>query len=311
MGSASRNAVFVVGPTAAGKTRMGVAVARRLGGEVVSADSRQVYRGLDIGAGKDLDAYAEGGPPVPYHLIDIVDLDHEFSVFEYQQRCFEVVEALWNRDTVPIVVGGTGLYIDAVLRGYRMVEAPENPALRAELDALPDEALEARLRALRPRLHNTTDLTSRARTVRAIEIAAYTADHPPAPAPAIRPVVLGARWPREELRRRIGARLRGRVAAGLIEEVYGLLESGVPPERLDRLGLEYRYVTRLLRGKIEDAPGMVRELYPAICQFAKRQETWFRRMERQGVAIHWIDRADTGSACRAIDNLSLANINKS
>lgn len=294
------NVLVVLGPTASGKTALGARLAARYGGEVVSADSRQVYRGLDIGAGKDLGEYVVDGQAVPYHLIDIVDLDHEFNLFEYQRRCFAVVEELWARKVLPVLVGGTGLYLESVLQGYRLVEAPENPALRAELAALDDAQLAERLRRLNPRQHNTTDLQDRARTVRAIEIAAYSRDHAPAPAPDIRPLVLGTRWPREELRARIWRRLEERLDAGMIEEVRGLLDRGVSPEKLSFLGLEYRYVWDYLRGEVGSRDELVHKLGAAIYQFARRQESWFRRTERRGTEIHWIDRGEYRKAAEVV-----------
>jgi len=290
------NAVIVLGPTASGKTRLAVHLAARLDGEVISADSRQVYRGLDIGSGKDLDEYTLDGRAIPFHLIDICGLEHEFSVFEFQQRCFHCLDDCWERAAMPVICGGTGLYLEAVLQGYRMVAVPEDDTLRAELHALDDDALRARLASLRPDQHNTTDAIDRARTIRAIEIAEYTAQNPPPPAPEIRPVVLGVQWPREEQRQRIRERLHARLEAGLIEEVQGLLESGIPPERLDLLGLEYRFVTQYLRGEIRSRNDLTQKLAAAIAQFAKRQETWFRRMERRGTPIHWVPQGDVDEA---------------
>lgn len=301
MATALPNVLVVLGPTASGKTSLGVRLAARYGGEVVSADSRQVYRGLDIGAGKDLGEYVVDGRAVPYHLIDIVDLDQEFNLFEYQRRCFATIEGLWARDVLPVLVGGTGLYLESVLQGYRLVEAPEDAAMRAELAALDDARLAERLRSLNPRQHNTTDLQDRARTVRAIEIATYSRDHPPAPAPDIRPIVLGTHWPREELRARIWRRLEERLDAGMIEEVRGLLDGGVSPEKLSFLGLEYRYVWDYLRGEIGARVELVQRLGAAIYQFARRQESWFRRMERRGTQIHWIDRGDWSAAVNVAD----------
>lgn len=296
MADKSNNCIVVLGPTASGKTALGVRLARALGGEIVSADSRQVYRGLDIGSGKDLEVYAEGGARVPYHLIDVVGLEDEFNVFEYQRRFFEVFEALLAREVLPVVAGGTGLYLDAVLKGYRMVEAPENEALRADLAELPDDALEAMLRTIKPDLHNVTDLGDRERTVRAIEIAEYSRDREPEPAPAVRPLLLGTRWDRVELHRRIGVRLRERLDGGLIEEVQGLLDSGVPVGKLRLLGLEYRYVADFLEGAIKNPNDLYQKLNGAIRNFAKRQDTWFRRMERNGSKILWIANADSEQA---------------
>lgn len=290
------NALVVLGPTASGKTTLGVQLARMFGGEVVSADSRQVYRGLDIGSGKDLDEYVVDGASIPYHLIDIVDLSHEFSVFEYQKRFFEVFRNLESRDALPVVVGGTGLYLDAVLKGYAMVEVLRNESLRAELEALSDDALAARLLDLKGAVHNTTDTSDRDRLVRAIEIADYERDHEPLPGPEIRPLILGTEWPRAELHDRIGERLVERLDSGMIEEVEALLASGVSTEKLYNLGLEYRYVSDFLSGKIKSKNDLKQKLRSAIINFAKRQGTWFRRTERNGTTIHWIERADLETA---------------
>jgi tRNA dimethylallyltransferase len=282
------NLLVILGPTASGKTRLGVQAARVLDGEVVSADSRQVYQGMDLGTGKDLSEYGE----VPYHLIDIVDPGCEFSVFDFQQRFFEVFTRIRSRGCLPVLVGGTGLYLDAVLRGYRLVEVPENPTLRKELAGLSLEGLGDRLRRVRQEVHNTTDLLDRQRLVRAIEIAegeaSAAADLPPLP--EIRPLVFGLRWEREALRRRITARLKERLRQGLIEEVARLQASGISYDTLEFYGLEYRFVALHLKGEL-NRNDMFQKLNSAIHQFAKRQETWFRRMERQGTEIHWLEGA--------------------
>ncbi len=282
----SCNLLVLLGATASGKTRLGVELACRLGGEIISADSRQVYRGMDLGTGKDLAEYGE----TPYHLIDIVDPGYEFNVFEFQQRAFAAIEAIRGRDRLPLLVGGTGLYLDAVLRGYRLVPVPENPILRAELAEQDLAALADRLRHLRPELHNTTDLEDRSRLLRAIEIAvgeaAAAAELPPAP--DIHPLVLGLYWPREILRRRITERLRQRLAEGMIEEVAALHAGGVPWAILEFYGLEYRFVAQHLQGAF-NRNDLTQKLASAIHQFAKRQETWFRRMEKQGTRIHWLN----------------------
>jgi tRNA dimethylallyltransferase len=286
------NTIFVLGPTASGKTRLGVELARRLGGEILSADSRQVYRGLNIGAGKDLSEYGSGADKVPYHLIDLVGLDVEFSVFDFQRAFFETWEEVRARGKLPIVVGGSGLYLEAALSPDRLMEVPRNDELRAELEAQDRAALVARLRNLKSDLHNKTDLEVRDRTIRAIEIAEYSEKHSPEHSPPIAPLILGIRRPRSDLRTRIAARLEARFEAGLLEEVESLRKQGVDWERLELLGLEYRYVSEFLRGQIESRNDLYQKLRSAILQFAKRQETWFRRMERKGFEIHWIDRAD-------------------
>jgi len=282
------NTLVVLGPTASGKTRLGVELAREFGGEVISADSRQVYRGLDIGSGKDLNEYVVDGVAIPYHLIDIADLSEEFSVFDYQQRFYEAFRLVGERNALPVVVGGTGLYLEAALKGYRMVAVPESAEFRAELALLSDDQLAHRLKSVKEKLHNVTDLESRERIIRAIEIAEYSRDHEPEPGPEIRPLILGTSWEREELRARIRFRLRERFRAGMIEEVAGLHEQGVAWERLERLGLEYRFIAEYVQGRIRNKNDLEQRLWVAICQFAKRQETWFRRMERNGAAISWV-----------------------
>ncbi len=295
-----KNLLVILGPTASGKTRLGVELARACGGEILSVDSRQVYCGLDIGSGKDLEEYVVGGRTVPYHLIDIVDLDVEFSVFDFQRRFFESFESLQKRGKPAIAVGGSGLYLESILKAYRLVDVPPNEMLRSELQDSPLEDLRRRLKALRP-THNTTDLKDVDRLIRAIEIAEYSARHEPEPAPAIDALVLGVRWDRKTLRRRIRARLGARLEAGLIEEVEALHSSGVPWEKLSFLGLEYRFVSEFLRGEIRNRNDLEQKLASAICAFAKRQETWFRRMQRRGVAIHWVEEGATSEALRVIE----------
>jgi tRNA dimethylallyltransferase len=287
--SLSFNLLTLLGPTASGKTRLGVLLARHFGGEIISADSRQVYRGLNIGAGKDLAEYSAGGPPVPYHLIDIMDLTQEFSVFHFREACLRVMTDCWGRNVLPVLVGGTGLYLEAVLGNYRLVPAPADPDLRHELEGLDNEALVQRLTALRGRLHNTTDLAGRDRLIRAIEIAEHERRAPAVnPGPELRPIILGVSWERDALKARIRQRLLERLDGGLMEEVAGLHEQGMSWERLRQLGLEYRYVAAFLQGQIPSRDKMAEELYRAICGFAKRQQTWFRRMERKGIAIQWV-----------------------
>ncbi|WP_305042725.1 tRNA (adenosine(37)-N6)-dimethylallyltransferase MiaA [Geoalkalibacter sp.] len=280
------NLLVVLGPTASGKTPLGVELARRFGGEIISADSRQVFRGMDLGSGKDLAEYGA----VPHHLIDIRDAGGEFSVFDFQRAFLAAYADIRARGRLPVLVGGTGLYLDAVLRGYRLVEVPENPALRRELAALDVSALRARLQRLRPAQHNTTDVLERERLVRAIEIAEGEAAAAAAlpPLPKIRPLVFGLRWDRARLRERIARRLRERLAQGMVDEVARLHAAGIPWERLEYYGLEYRFIARHLQGELGPEE-MAQQLTTAIGQFAKRQETFFRRMERQGVEIHWVE----------------------
>ena len=280
------NLIVVLGPTATGKTHLAVAAARQLNGEIISADSRQVYRGLDIGSGKDLDEYGS----TPYHLIDIVDPGYEFSLFDFTMAFRAAFNEIRGRGLLPFLVGGTGLYLDAVLRGYELVEVNENRALREELEALPLESLQMKLRKLRPDQHNTSDLNDRNRLIRAIEIAEGTLcpETQAIRMPRLVAHVFGLSWPREVLRQRITRRLKHRLDNGLIEEVATLHAGGVSWETLDYYGLEYRFVARYLQGRI-NRNDLFQQLNSAIHQFAKRQETWFRRMERQGVDIHWLD----------------------
>jgi tRNA dimethylallyltransferase len=280
------NLLVILGPTATGKTRAGIEVARALNGEIISADSRQVYRGMDIGTGKDLEEYG----PVPYHLIDIVDPGYPFNVFEFQRRFVEAFNGIQARGRLPLVVGGTGMYLDAVLRGYRLLEVPENPGLRRELAAFSLENLAARLKGSNPKLHNTTDLLDRERLTRAIEIAEFGGERkqPPSPLPEMDPIVFGIGLEREILRQRITKRLRERLNRGMIEEVKELVKNGASFETLEFYGLEYRFVAKFLKGEL-NRNDMFQKLNSAIYQFAKRQETWSRRMERQGILIHWVD----------------------
>lgn len=276
--------LVILGPTASGKTRLGVAAAQQFNGEIISADSRQVFRGMDIGTGKDLAEYDD----IPYHLIDIAEAGSEFSVFDFQERFIEAFKDIQTRGRLPMLVGGTGLYLDAALRRYQLVKVPENPALRAEMAELSLTELQQHLLKLRPEQHNTSDLQDRERLVRAIEIAAGERDTPPLPLPKIEPLVFGVRWDRPVLRRRITERLKQRLAEGMIEEVQGLHETGIPYASLEYYGLEYRFIAQHLQGQL-NRNDMVQKLNSAIHQFAKRQETWFRRMEKQGVVIHWLD----------------------
>ena len=299
------NLLVVLGPTASGKTELAVRLAGRIGGEIISADSRQVYRGMDLGTGKDLSCYTDGETMVPCHLIDILDPSEEFSVFDYQQLFYRCFKEIATRAKIPLLVGGTGLYLEAVIRGYHMPAVPVNHNLRQELKGEEMESLRRRLLAISPEVHNTTDLMEPERLIRAIEIAEFRRDHPyhaPDRIP-ISPLVIGVHSERDALRKKITARLHARLAAGLIEEVQSLHERGICWERIDSFGLEYRYIARYLQGSMSREE-MIRTLETRIHQFAKRQETWFRRMERNGVQIHWIDGPDAAKALVTIDRLA-------
>jgi len=303
----SWNGLAVIGPTASGKTSLAVKLAMQFSGEVLSADSRQVYRGLDIGSGKDIGEYGR----VPYHLIDIVSLPDEYTVFHYVKDFKVALDALTRRGGLPVLCGGTGLYVDAVIRGYRLEEVPVNPSLRTELEGQSMMRLQQRLLDLKPNLHNRTDLEDRERLVRAIELAEHRSRKIElVPEENVfKPLILGVRFERMELRQRIRARLEQRLGLGLVDEVAALHESGISWERLEALGLEYRFTAEFLQGKISSKDQYVEKLYTAICQFAKRQETWFRGMERKGVAIHWLNRGQIPPAlCQATTKADLSSI---
>ena len=286
------NLIVILGPTASGKTKLAALLANERGGEVISADSRQVYRGLDIGTGKDLEDYLVNGEMVPHHLIDIADPDYEFSVFDFQERFACCFSDILTRDRLPIMAGGTGLYIDAVLKGYRMTKVPENNDLRVELQETDFGTLIKMLRSLNPALHNSTDLQDRQRLIRAIEIAEYSRCHDGETErrlPALSPLIIGLKWDRSILRSRITSRLKERLANGMIDEVRRLHDHGVCSwEKMHFFGLEYRYLSLFLQGQLSYQE-MFRQLNTRIHQFAKRQETWFRRMERQGGVINWLE----------------------
>lgn len=279
----------ITGPTACGKTSLAAELAFQLGGEIISADSRQVFRGMDIGSGKDLADYHIHNTDIPYHLIDIHDAGYEYNVYQFQNDFIRAFGDIVSRGRQPILCGGTGMYIEAVVKGYQLADAPIDPDFRQRMEAYTDEELTARL-ASYIKLHNHTDTESRDRLLRALEIQEYHLQHPDAypHMPDMEHIIIGVRYPREQVVERIGIRLRERLQNGMIDEVQSLLDQGVPEERLLRYGLEYRHVTRYLRGECT-YDEMYEHLYTDIRRFSKRQMTWFRRMERQGITIHWID----------------------
>lgn len=309
-----KNCVIVLGPTAVGKTALAVRIAEFLNSEVISADSRQVYRGLDIGSGKDLCEFTM--PPsacfhpctapksIPYHLIDIASLAQEYSVFDYLMDYYKIFPALTSRGLIPVTAGGTGMYLDAVIRGYNLIQVPVNIDLRESLNGKSMEELSSMLMDLKGGLHNQTDTGERHRLIRAIEIETFSRS-PEAEEqrksmpqrPYINPIILGTTFPRAMVRKRVTIRLRDRFKQGMIEEVKALHESGVSYERLERLGLEYRCIARFLQGKIQSEEKLFSELNTAIHQFVKRQETWFRGMERKGVVIHWLKHDGSEKDC--------------
>ncbi len=280
--------ITVLGPTASGKTALAVALADCMNGEVVSADSRQVYRRMDIGTGKDLSEYSLHGRCIPYHLIDIAEPGTKYNLFQYQTDFLEAYKDILRRGCVPILCGGTGLYLESVLKGYRLIPVPENPELRKSLAGKSLPELTEILRGYK-QLHNTTDVDTTKRAIRAIEIEECYLRTPvdKKSFPSIDSVVFGIDIERDIRRENISKRLRTRLDAGMAEEVRSLLDEGIAPEDLEYYGLEYKYLTQYITGRL-DYRNMVSELEIAIHQFAKRQMTWFRGMERRGINIHWI-----------------------
>ena len=282
--------ITILGPTASGKTPVAARLAAEIGGEVISADSRQVYRRMDIGTGKDLADYGA----VPYHLIDIREPGTKYNLFEYQQDFFEVYQQIRGRGAVPILCGGTGLYIEAVLKGYYLSPVPQNQALRDSLEGKSLVELTEMLKELKARngsnMHNTTDVDSCQRAIRAIEIETYNAAHPMPrrELPPVESLIIGINIDRELRREKITRRLKARLEEGMVDEVRALLDEGIPAEDLIYYGLEYKFVTEYLTGQLT-YDEMFNRLEIAIHQFAKRQMTWFRGMERRGFQIHWID----------------------
>ena len=280
----------VVGPTACGKTSLAVDVALAVdGAEIISADSRQVYRGMDIGTGKDIAEYTRDGVTVPTHLLDIVDAGEKYNLFEFQRDFLTSYEDIRSRGAFPVMCGGSGLYVESVLRGYRLLPVPENPELRARLEEKSLEELTVILAGYKS-LHNNTDTDSKKRAIRAIEIEEYYLTCPVEERsfPQVNALVVGVSVDREVRRERISRRLRERLKEGMVDEVRSLLDSGITPDQLIYYGLEYKYITLYLTGAM-NYDEMVHGLEIAIHQFAKRQMTWFRGMEKRGVDIKWID----------------------
>lgn len=280
--------LVVTGPTASGKTSLAAAIAHRTGGEIISADSRQVYRNMNLGTGKDYDDYIVDGVRIPCHLIDIADPGYKYNVFEYQRDFNKVYSDLKKRHVFPVVCGGSGMYADSIITGYKMFEVPPDSGLRVELEKKSMEELREILSTFK-KLHNTTDLDSRKRVIRAIEIEHSGKNKSEcSDFPKIKALLVGIMFDRDTRRRRITERLRQRLAEGMIDEVKKLLEAGVSRDSLIYYGLEYKYITLFLSGKLT-YDEMVKDLETAIHQFAKRQMTWFRGMEKKGTVINWID----------------------
>ena len=299
--------ITILGPTASGKTSLAAALAAKLdnlgelpcgrkfqGAEIIGADSRQVYRGMDIGTGKDLEDYTVDGKQIPYHLIDICDAGTKYNLFQYQQDFYDVYQGILSRGAFPILCGGTGLYIESVLKGYHLSPVPQNQELRDSLSGKGLEELTTMLMELKrkngSKMHNRTDVDTAQRAIRAIEIETYNLQHPmpERELPAVDSLVIGVDIDREARREKITHRLKQRLEEGMVDEIKGLLDSGIPAENLIYYGLEYKFITEYVIGKTS-YDEMFRGLEIAIHQFAKRQMTWFRGMERRGFTIHWVE----------------------
>lgn len=290
--------ITILGPTASGKTSVAAALALRTGGEIISADSRQVYRRMDIGTGKDLADYTIGGVHIPYHLIDIAEPGTKYNLFQYQQDFHTAYNDIRSRGKLPILCGGTGLYIEAVLGGYSLSPVPQNPKLRESLEGKSLDQLTQMLVQLKQKngsnMHNRTDVDTAQRAIRAIEIETYNLEHPTPERqmPPVDSLVIGINIDRELRREKITRRLKARLEEGMCDEIRSLIDGGVNPDDLIYYGLEYKFVTEYVVGKTSYEE-MFRQLEIAIHQFAKRQMTWFRGMERRGYTIHWIDAAQS------------------
>jgi len=281
--------LVVTGPTASGKTALAAAIAHRTGGEIISADSRQVYRGMDLGTGKDYHDYMVDGSQIPFHLIDIVDPGYKYNVFEYQRDFNRVYSDLKKRKVFPVVCGGSGMYTDSIISGYKMFEVPPDSGLRVELEKKSMEELKEILLTYK-NIHNTTDLDTKKRVIRAIEIehSSRNKAKPGIEFPKVKALLIGIIFERDKRRKMITERLKQRLDSGMVDEVKNLIDQGIDTETLIYYGLEYKFITLFLTGEISYSE-MVRDLEISIHQFAKRQMTWFRGMERRGIKIHWID----------------------
>jgi tRNA dimethylallyltransferase len=281
--------VTILGPTASGKTEVAVNLALKLGGEIISADSRQIYREMDLGTGKDLEQYRIGGIDVPYHLIDIAKAGYQYNVFEFQRDFLKVYQSIKEKDRFPVMCGGSGMYLEAILKGYRLVQVPVNEERRKELQLLSLDELTEILKHYKS-INNTSDTENKKRAIRAIEIEEFCKNNPETDLsfPQIKSLIVGVKYDRDSRRRRITERLKQRLDNGMIEEVKKLIDNGLKPEELTYYGLEYKYLTLFITGKLA-YDEMFTTLNTAIHQFAKRQMTWFRKMERDGFEIKWLD----------------------
>jgi len=289
MTSSKFDMVTILGPTASGKTEVAVNLAYKLKGEIISADSRQIYCGMDLGTGKDIEEYCIDGTDVPYHLIDIAEAGYQYNVFEFQRDFLKVYQSIREKGSFPVMCGGSGMYLEAILKGYRLIQVPVNEEQRARLQLLTLEELTEILRQYKS-LNNTSDTENKKRAIRAIEIEEFCASHPETDLsfPAINSMIIGVKYDRASRRSRITSRLKQRLDNGMVEEVEKLLADGLKPDELTYYGLEYKYLTQYVTGQLT-FDEMFNSLNTAIHQFAKRQMTWFRKMEREGFEIRWLD----------------------
>jgi len=297
--------VVVTGPTASGKTSIGVEIAAEFNGEIISVDSRQLYRGMDLGTGKDLNEYSFNAKNVPYHLIDIIDPGEKYTLYNYIDDFYASYRKIKNKGRLSVAVGGTGLYLEAVLAHYRIPDVPVNNELRQELSGFDADELRKRLENLDLDLYGKTDVSSKKRIIRSIEIALYSRENKIRYAgenfPSFDSIIIALAWPKVELIKRIDERIRQRLDAGMIEEVRGLLQQGVPAERLIFFGLEYKFITEYVTGRI-NREQMIESLITGIHRFAKRQMTWFRGMEKRGFRISWVRNGDRQKVFEMVSN---------
>ena len=289
MGKIKYDLITILGPTACGKTRLAAHLASSISGEIISADSRQIYKKMNLGTGKDYEDYIVNGKKIPYHLVDILEPGYKFNVYEFQKYFLKVYKDIKARNNIPLLCGGSGMYIDAVTKGYKLMAVPQNIKLRKELESKSLKELSKILSSYK-KLHNITDTDTKKRAIRAIEIEEYYACHPESKHkyPLINNIFFGIKYDRITTRKRITERLQERLKRGMVEEVQNLLKEGLGPEDLIYYGLEYKYITQYITGEL-DYNTMVEKLNIAIQQFAKRQMTWFRKMEREGARINWFD----------------------
>jgi len=309
MTKSNKNCLVICGPSASGKTRLAVQLALILNGEIISVDSRQVYRGMDLGTGKDRDEYITPQGTVPVHLIDIVGPGKIYTLFHFQHDCYQAIEAVRLHGRLPLLCGGTGLYLEAVLKHYDIPNIPEDRDLRNELDHKDKDTLIYELQRIAPDVLARTDTSSKKRTIRALEIAYHRSctgvksREQRLPNPELKPLIIGLNPELEKLRTRIKARLLERLELGMVREVEQLIESGISPERVTMFGMEYRFIALYLKRELSFEQ-MVEQLFRAICQLAKRQQTYFRGMERRGSSINWLETPDCDQALALIDELA-------